>query len=68
MYWKATFTLVFLKFVNDIANAVPKQKVGLLADDTNLFWQELQSRLLLVQPITQCLNGSSKYHYRYFKH
>ena len=29
--------LMFLIYINDIANAVPNEKVRLFADDTNLF-------------------------------
>ena len=51
--------LLFLDCVNDIANAVPNQKVRLFADDTNLFlaWRTIQSHLLLMYLIT-CVRQS----------
>jgi len=49
-------SMLFLVYANDIANAAPNQTVKLFADDTNLFWPEVQSRLLLIWLITQVLN------------
>jgi len=47
--------LLFLIYMNDIANALPGVKIKLFADDTNLFIFDKDSKLVCTKA-TDCLN------------